>query len=190
MMKIKTALISVWDKTNIVDFAKFLIKNNIEIISTGGTKRILEENNIEVISVSEITDQKEIMNGRVKTIHPKIFGGILADRNQDNHINDLINVGGRTIDLVVVNLYPFQEEAIDKKLDLAKAIEFIDIGGPSIHGLLLNDRSIKSKMKSFDDWLISINFDITIPKIPGKPFVDFNINASAVNFLLDISYGY
>ena len=92
MMKIKTALISVWDKTNIVDFAKFLIKNNIEIISTGGTKRILEENNIEVISVSEITGQKEIMNGRVKTIHPKIFGGILADRNQDNHINDLINV--------------------------------------------------------------------------------------------------
>jgi len=132
MTNIKTALISVWDKTNIVELAQFLYKNNVEIISTGGTKKILESNNVKVTSVSEITNQKEIMDGRVKTIHPKIFGGILADRKQDNHINDLMNVDGRTIDLVVVNLYPFQNEAVDKNLSLKKAIEFIDIGGPSM----------------------------------------------------------
>ncbi len=76
MNKIKTALISVWDKTGIVDLAKFLDENNIEIISTGGTKKILEDNGINVTSVSDITKQKEVMNGRVKALHPKIFGGI------------------------------------------------------------------------------------------------------------------
>ena len=132
MNKIKTALISVWDKTNIIELAKFLNENNIEIISTGGTKKILEKNNINVTSVGDITNQKEVMNGRVKTLHPKIFGGILADRNNQNHINDLLNMKGKAIDLVIVNLYPFKSEAIDKKLDLDKAIEFIDIGGPSM----------------------------------------------------------
>ena len=77
MNKIKRALISVWDKTGIIELAKFLISNQIEIISTGGTKKILEQNNIPVTPVSGITNQKEIMNGRVKTIHPALFGGIL-----------------------------------------------------------------------------------------------------------------
>jgi len=132
MNKIKTALISVWDKTNIIELAKFLNKNNVEIISTGGTKKILEDNNINVTSVSDITNQKEIMNGRVKTLHPKIFGGILADRSNEKHTDDLLNMGGKCIDLVVVNLYPFKSEAIDKELSLDKAIEYIDIGGPSM----------------------------------------------------------
>ena len=86
MKKIKTALISVWDKTDIIEFAQFLVKHNIQILSTGGTKKVLEKNNIEVTPISEITNQKEIMNGRVKTLDPKIFGGILADRNNKNHI--------------------------------------------------------------------------------------------------------
>jgi len=132
MNKIKTALISVWDKTGIVDLAKFLDENNIEIISTGGTKKILEDNGINVTSVSDITKQKEVMNGRVKTLHPKIFGGILADRNNESHLNDLSDMGGKTLDIVVVNLYPFKSEAIDKDLSLDKAIEYIDIGGPSM----------------------------------------------------------
>ena len=89
MIKIKTALISVWDKTGIVDFAKFLRENNIKILSTGGTKEILDKNNISVTSINEITKQDEIMDGRVKTLHPEIFGGILADRVNDNHLNDL-----------------------------------------------------------------------------------------------------
>ena len=132
MNKIKTALISVWDKQNIVELAKFLSNNNVRIVSTGGTKKKLEENNIKVTSISELTNQDEIMNGRVKTLHPKIFGGILADRNNKDHIDDLSSIKAKLIDLVVVNLYPFQLEAVEKNLDLDKAIEFIDIGGPSM----------------------------------------------------------
>ena len=132
MNRIKTALISVWDKTGVIDLAKFLNENNIEIISTGGTKKMLEDNGINVISVSDITNQKEVMDGRVKTLHPKIFGGILADRANENHLDDLLDMGGKTLDLIVVNLYPFKSEAIDKELSLEKAIEYIDIGGPSM----------------------------------------------------------
>ena len=132
MNKIRTALISVWDKTGIVDLAKFLNKKNIKIISTGGTKKILKDNGIDVISISEITNQKEVMNGRVKTLHPKIFGGILANRENKSHIDDLKDMQGKFIDLVIVNLYPFESEAIHKNLDMDKAIEYIDIGGPSM----------------------------------------------------------
>jgi len=132
MKKINTALISVWDKTGVVDFAKFLSDQDIKIFSTGGTKKILEKNNIEVVSISEITDQKEVMNGRVKTLHPKIFGGILADRNNDSHIKDLEEMNSLCIDIVVVNLYPFKSEAVNKDLKISDAIEYIDIGGPSM----------------------------------------------------------
>ena len=132
MKKIKTALISVWDKTDIIEFAQFLVKHNIQILSTGGTKKVLEKNNIEVTPISEITNQKEIMNGRVKTLDPKIFGGILADRNNKNHIDDLEKMNSFCIDLVIVNLYPFKSEAIDKNLKILDSIEFIDIGGPSM----------------------------------------------------------
>tara|TARA_B100000029_G_scaffold449347_1_gene472438 strand:+ start:7 stop:1545 length:1539 start_codon:yes stop_codon:yes gene_type:complete len=132
MNKIKKALISVWDKTDIIPLAKFLIENDIEIYSTGGTKKILEKNNIDVISISKITKQDEIMDGRVKTLHPRIFGGILADRTNEQHITDLNTLSSGFIDLVIVNLYPFKSEAVDKKLPLSKAIEFIDIGGPSM----------------------------------------------------------
>ena len=97
MNNIKTALISVWDKAGIVDLAKFLAENNIEIISTGGTKKILEKNNINVIPVSKVTQQNEVMNGRVKTLHPKIFGGILADRNNEHHIDDLLEILSRLL---------------------------------------------------------------------------------------------
>ena len=155
MNKIKTALISVWDKTNIIELANFLQKNNIEIISTGGTKKILEENNINVISVNDITGQKEIMNGRVKTLHPKIFGGILADRDNENHIDDLSEMRGKFIDLVIVNLYPFKSEAINKNLDLEKAIEYIDIGGPSM---------LRSAAKNYKD---------TIPLCDPEQYNDF-----------------
>ena len=129
---IRRALLSVWDKEGIVELAKFLDKKNIKIISTGGTKRLLEKANLKIKSVSELTGQGSVMNGRVKTLHPAIFGGILADRNNQSHMNDLRLLDSMEIDLVVVNLYPFKEEAVNKKLELQKAIEFIDIGGPSM----------------------------------------------------------
>ena len=128
----KRALISVWDKNNVVELAKFLVNQKFEIISTGGTKKILLDNNIKVTSISEITNFNEIMDGRVKTLHPKIFGGLLADRSNSKHLKDLTSINASTIDLVVVNLYPFEEMASKRNMSLNKLIEYIDVGGPSM----------------------------------------------------------
>ena len=117
----KKALVSVWDKTGIVKFCSLLVKRDFEILSTGGTKKILEENNIPVTSISDLTGFGAIMDGRVKTLHPKIFGGILADRNNQTHLEDLKSIDSDKIDIVVVNLYPFVEEAIKKSLPINKA---------------------------------------------------------------------
>jgi phosphoribosylaminoimidazolecarboxamide formyltransferase/IMP cyclohydrolase len=129
---IKRALISVWNKEGVVELGQFLQSNNIEILSTGGTQTVLENANINVSSVSDITGTGSVMDGRVKTLDPKIFGGILADRNNPSHLSDLASINGLEIDLVVVNFYPFVNEAVNKKLTFRKAIEFIDIGGPSM----------------------------------------------------------
>ena len=129
---IKRALISVWNKEGVVELAQFLQTNNIEILSTGGTQTALENASINVTSVSDITGTGAVMDGRVKTLDPKIFGGILADRNNPSHLSDLASIDGLEIDLVVVNFYPFVNEAVNKQLNFEKAIEFIDIGGPSM----------------------------------------------------------
>jgi phosphoribosylaminoimidazolecarboxamide formyltransferase/IMP cyclohydrolase len=129
---IKRALISVWNKEGVVELGEFLQSNNVEILSTGGTKTALESSGIDVISVADITGTGAVMDGRVKTLDPKIFGGILADRNNPSHLSDLDSIDGLEIDLVVVNFYPFVNEAVNKKLAFTKAIEFIDIGGPSM----------------------------------------------------------
>ena len=127
---LKRALISVSDKTNIIQFAKQLQQFNIEILSTGGTAKQLKENNIPVIEVSDYTGSPEIMDGRVKTLHPKIHGGILGRRGEDDSIMAQQNIG--PIDLVVVNLYPFSETIAKPQCDFATAIENIDIGGPTM----------------------------------------------------------
>ena len=131
-MKIKRALLSVCNKDGIVEMGQFLTQHGIELLSTGGTQKALEEAGITVTSIGDVTGYGTIMNGRVKTLHPKVFGGILADRENTDHLTDLQNLGGLEIDLVVVNFYPFVQEAVSKKLDFKNAIEFIDIGGPSM----------------------------------------------------------
>ena len=128
----KRALISVSDKTNIVDFAKGLINNNFEIISTGGTKKVLEANNIKTKSIEEITSFPEILNGRVKTLHPKIHGGLLSLRDNENHILQVKENDIEYIDLVCVNLYPFKKTIDNPSSTFDDAIENIDIGGPSM----------------------------------------------------------
>lgn len=137
----KTALISVSDKTGIADFVKFLAKQNYRIISTGGTFKHLKENGLSVFEVSEITNFPEILDGRVKTLHPFIHGGILAKRNQPEHLRTLEKQGINTIDIVVVNLYPFFENA-NKNLSDEALVEFIDIGGPTM---------LRAAAKSFSD---------------------------------------
>ena len=156
----KRALISVWNKDYIVELAKFLVKQQFEIISTGGTKKILLENNIKVTSISEVTNFNEIMDGRVKTLHPKIFGGLLADRENPNHLKDLESIDSSTIDLVVVNLYPFEEMASKKNMALNKLIEYIDVGGPSmLRAAAKNYKSVitLSNPNMYEDFMIEFS---------------------------------
>ena len=122
----KTALISLSDKTNLEKIVDFLIKKNVKIISTGGTYKSIKEITDNVIEVSEFTGFEEMMDGRVKTLHPKIHAGILARRDSDMEV--LKDSGYETIDLVIVNLYPFKE-TIQQDCSFEEAIEKIDIGG-------------------------------------------------------------
>ena len=130
MIKIKTALISVFDKTGVLELAEKLVKNNTEILSSGGTAKYLKENNIDVTEISEYTGFNEVFDGRVKTLHPKIHAGILA--RGDSDAGELDKLGAKKIDLVVVNLYPFAEEVAKEDADESSIIEKIDIGGPAM----------------------------------------------------------
>lgn len=140
----KRALISVYDKTGVVEFSKFLIEKGMEIISTGGTYRHLKENGIPVIEVASITKAPEMLDGRVKTLHPVIHGGILAIRDNKEHMNTLKERGIDTIDMVVVNLYPFFKK-VNEDISFEEKVEFIDIGGPTM---------LRSAAKSFKDVVV------------------------------------
>ncbi|MGN7408630.1 bifunctional phosphoribosylaminoimidazolecarboxamide formyltransferase/IMP cyclohydrolase [Sporosarcina sp. SAFN-010] len=128
----KRALLSVSDKTGIVEFAKGLKETGFEIVSTGGTKKTLAEHGIEVIGIEEVTKFPEIMDGRVKTLHPNVHGGLLARRNDDAHLAQLAEHHIQPIDLVCVNLYPFQHTIAKPDVTPEEAIENIDIGGPTM----------------------------------------------------------
>ncbi|HEY5363684.1 MAG TPA: bifunctional phosphoribosylaminoimidazolecarboxamide formyltransferase/IMP cyclohydrolase, partial [Aestuariivirga sp.] len=130
-MTITRALLSVSDKTGLIEFAKALAAKHIELISTGGTAKALREAGLKVADVSDITGFPEIMDGRVKTLHPKVHGGLLSVRGNAEHENAKIQNGIANIDLLVVNLYPF-EEALAKGASEAEMIENIDVGGPAM----------------------------------------------------------
>lgn len=126
------ALLSVSNKTGVVDFAKNLRSLGFEIIATGGTMKLLMENNVEVINISDITGFPEICDGRVKTLHPNVHGGLLARREDKSHMQALKDNSIELIDLVCVNLYPFKETISKPNVEMSQAIENIDIGGPSM----------------------------------------------------------
>jgi phosphoribosylaminoimidazolecarboxamide formyltransferase/IMP cyclohydrolase len=128
----KRALVSVSDKTGIVEFVKGLIEAGVEVISTGGTKKLLQENGLNVIGISEVTGFPEIMDGRVKTLHPNIHGGLLAVRDNETHVAQMNELGIQPIDFVVVNLYPFKQTIAKQDVTFEDAIENIDIGGPTM----------------------------------------------------------
>lgn len=138
----KRALLSVSDKQGLEAFAKELISLGYELISTGGTKRIIEQAGVEVRSISEVTEFPEIMDGRVKTLHPAVHSGLLAKRNNEEHRNQLKELGLETIDLVAVNLYPFKETIAKEGVTEEEAIENVDIGGPTM---------LRSAAKNFED---------------------------------------
>ncbi len=129
----KRALISVYKKDGVLEFAKELVeKYNYEIISTGGTAELLKKNNVSVIEVSELTKYPEMLEGRVKTLHPAVHAGLLARRDKPEHMSKIESLNIRPIDLVVINLYPFEETIAKPDVSLEMAIENIDIGGPSM----------------------------------------------------------
>jgi len=132
MKPIRRALISVSDKTGVLDFALELQKFGVEILSTGGTADMLRKGGVPVIQVSDYTGFPEMMDGRIKTLHPRVHGGILARRDMPEHIKAMEDHGIRPIDLVVINLYPFEQTVAKKDCMLEDAIENIDIGGPAM----------------------------------------------------------
>src|SRR4030043_1253167 len=130
-VKIKTALVSVSDKNGVVDFAKALGKMGVKLISTGGTAKALSEAGVKVVGIESVTGFPEMMDGRVKTLHPKIHGGLLGLRDKKEHKAAMSEHGIEPIDLVCVNLYPFEATIAKPGCTLEDAIENIDIGGGS-----------------------------------------------------------
>ena len=163
---IKRALISVSDKTGIVELAQTLRTHQIEILSTGGTYRLLKENGIEVVEVSQYTQFPEMMDGRVKTLHPKIHGGILARRGTDEEVMDTHGINA--IDLVVVNLYPFEQTVANPAANFDDEIENIDIGGPTM---------VRSSAKNFKYVSIVVN-----PANYARVIHELEANGGAISY--------
>jgi len=145
---IKRALISVSDKTGIVEFSEELQKLGVEIISTGGTAKTLGDAGIKVINISDITGFPECLDGRVKTLHPKVHGGLLAIRSNQEHMKQIKELGIDTIDMVVINLYPFKKTILKENVELEEAIENIDIGGPTM---------IRAAAKNYQDVVVIVD---------------------------------
>jgi len=175
MSKIERALLSVSNKKGIVSLAKNLHESGIEIISTGGTAEKIKKEGIPVTSVAEETDFPEMMDGRVKTLHPCIHGGLLALRNKKEHMEELKELDIDTIDLVVCNLYPFAE-TIKKDVSLETAVENIDIGGPTM---------IRSAAKNFKDVTVVVDPE-DYPKISDK----LKKNAGEIPYDMRLKFAY
>lgn len=145
---IKRALISVSDKTGIVELAAELERCGIEIISTGGTAKTLANAGIKVVNVSDITGYPECLDGRVKTLHPAVHGGLLAIRNNPDHMKQIKELGIEPIDIVIINLYPFKQTILKGNIELEEAIENIDIGGPTM---------LRAAAKNYQDVVVIVD---------------------------------
>jgi len=163
---IKTALISVYDKENILELATSLANSGVEIISTGGTFKYLKDNGIKVVEISDITGFEEILDGRVKTLHPTIHSGILAIRDNKEHMATIKAKGIKPIDMVVVNLYPFFDK-VTENISFEEKVEFIDIGGPTM---------LRAAAKNFKDVIVlsdTKDYENIINKMEAKEEIDF-----------------
>ena len=171
----KRALVSVSDKSGLVDFVKGLQTAGWEIIATGGTQKLLENSGIKTIGISDVTGFPEICDGRVKTLHPKVHGGLLARRDEPSHLQALEENGISFIDLVCVNLYPFRETIAKEGVSMADAIENIDIGGPSM---------LRSAAKNYNDVTVvcdPADYDAILAEInaTGNTTVETRLQLSA-----------
>ena len=171
----KRALVSVSDKSGLVDFVKGLQAAGWEIIATGGTQKLLENSGVKTIGISDVTGFPEICDGRVKTLHPKVHGGLLARRDEPSHLQALEENGISFIDLVCVNLYPFRETIAKEGVSMADAIENIDIGGPSM---------LRSAAKNYSDVTVvcdPTDYDAILAEInaTGNTTVETRLQLSA-----------
>jgi phosphoribosylaminoimidazolecarboxamide formyltransferase/IMP cyclohydrolase len=148
MRKIERAIISVTDKTGVVDFAKKLSDFGVEILSTGGTAKALREGGVPVTDISDYTGFPEMLDGRVKTLHPKVHGGLLGLRDNLEHVRTMAEHGIENIDMLVVNLYQFEKTVAKEGVTLEEAIENIDIGGPAM---------LRSSAKNFKDVTVVVD---------------------------------
>ena len=176
--KIKTALISVSDKNNLKPLLNILKKNKIKIISSGGTYKEIKRLKFNCLEVSDFTNSPEILEGRVKTLHPKIHAGILNKREKKSHLKDLKNNGFENIDLVVVNFYPF-ESTLKKTNNHQKIIENIDVGGPTM---------VRSAAKNYNDVTVITSSDQyeelieELKKFKGSTSLSFREKLSRIAF--------
>ena len=148
MKKIERAIISVTDKSGVVDFAKALSKFDVKILSTGGTAKALRDGGVSVTDISAYTGFPEMMDGRIKTLHPKVHGGLLGVRDNPEHVRMMNEHGIESIDLIVVNLYQFEKAVSKEGVTLEEAIENIDIGGPAM---------LRSSAKNFKDVTVIVD---------------------------------
>jgi len=190
------ALISVFDKTGVLELAQFLVSKNVEILSTGGTFKYLKDNGVPVIEVSDVTGFEEILDGRVKTLHPVIHSGILAVRDDKKHMDTLDRLSIKTIDMVVVNLYPFFEK-VKEDLTFEEKVEFIDIGGPTMLRAAsknFQDVIVLSDVKDYSNIIEQLKNTeevdyATKKRLAGKVFNLMSAYDAAIsNFLLDEEY--
>ena len=169
------ALISVTDKTGVVDFARQLVESGFEILSTGGTAKALREGGLDVTDVKDVTGFPEMLDGRVKTLHPNVHGGILADRNNPDHVRQLEEAGIQGIDIVCVNLYAF-EQTVSGQHELGDAVESIDIGGPAM---------VRAAAKNFGSVTIVVNpadYDRVAEAVRTGSVEDLRLELSAAAF--------
>jgi len=195
-MSKKRALISVSDKSGLIDFARFLEEQNYELISTGGTFKHLKEAGLNPIQIDEVTDFPEMLDGRVKTLHPKVHGGLLAVRSNEEHMKTVQEYEIGLIDMVIVNLYPFFEN-VNKEISLDEKVEFIDIGGPSMLRSAAKNFNSVVVLTDVNDYEIirnemSENGDSSIEtrkKLAGKVFnLTSAYDAAISRMLLDEEY--
>lgn len=183
-LPIKRALLSVTDKSDLAPFAGFLVDGGAALVSTGGTFKALQSAGLPVTQVSDVTGFPEIMNGRVKTLHPKIHGGILADKDNPAHLAQLAEHGIETFDLICVNLYNFAE-AVRKNLDARASIEEIDIGGPCM---------LRAAAKNFHSMLVVPHpqfypeIQKTLAANNGKAPLDLRRKMAAATFAVTSAY--
>lgn len=174
MAKIKKVIISVSNKAGVLECAQELSKFGVEILSTGGTAKSLREAGLAIKDVSEYTGFPEMLDGRVKTLHPKVHGGLLGRRSNPEHVSKMKEYNIDPIDMIIVNLYPFEETVAKKDCTLEDAIENIDIGGPTM---------LRSAAKNYEDVTVIVD-PADYPKVIAEMKANNGVVSKATNFYL------